>query len=126
MVCCEVWAVPDLCLSDLVETDVVVSDLEGAESVMQLMEAGQGLAHHIECLAMVQVLHIGQPMRHILAMHNNILSRPTGPSLPLRILRIIDLNNRLVGQIPVMINFHLIILRDGRIVRDHVFFCSDP
>lgn len=40
----EVGAMPHLALPDLVKSNVVVSNLEGAETIMQLMEAGEGLA----------------------------------------------------------------------------------
>ena len=54
-------------------------------------------------------------------MHNNILGSPTA-TLTLPILRVVHFDDGLVGEITIVIHFHLIFGVDGRIVEYNMLF----
>ena len=121
MVCCEIRTVPHFGLADFIEPNVVICDLEWAESVMKLVETSQRFAEHIEGLAMVQVLGVGESMGDVLGVDDDFLGS-SAPALGFAILGIVDLDDGLVGEVAIVVHFHLILLGDRRIVEDNMIF----
>lgn len=57
---------------------------------------------------MVEVLHIGEPIRDMLADDLYILGVAAGSSIVLHVLCVIDFDDGLVGIVAVMVHFHFV------------------
>lgn len=59
-------------------------------------------------------------MGDVLAVNDDVLGGTAAPAFALRILGIVHLHNWLIGQIPVVVHFHFVIVGDGGVIGHHV------
>lgn len=121
----EIGTVPHLHLPVLIEADQGLIDGKGSKPPVELIEANQRLTEHIQTLLMAEVLDIGQPIGNILGKHLDVLVIGAEILLGL-VVRLVNLDDRLVAHVPEVVSLELFVLIEARVVEDHVLLSDYP